>query len=325
MSFSAGRIAKGVLFRVVPSLVILGLFELGLRVADQPKWDACWIQKENFWAQDPELGFTYRPGSVVVKAKINERGLRGPLLPQAKPEGTKRILFIGDSTCFGLAVKLKDSFAVRSTALLQAVDPQHKYEYVIGALPGYSSYHSRIMLEHLLPMQPDLVVFYVGAHNDHSRARYYPDGDIAQRVARRAAAWHQVHLLQLLENLRDRSCKSLFCKLKPRVEQARVPPAAFRENMTAMLERTRVAGAQVLVLLPPYSKYLLEDHPTIPLYQQVLEETAREFGVAYVKLQETFANYDEEKLYLKDMFHFRELGHEVTARAITAAVAGSEF
>ena len=101
---------------------------------------------------------------------MNELGLRGPVLPVAKPDGHYRILYVGDSTCWGLKVPLEESFAHRATERIGADHPDTVFEYMIGAVPGYSSYHSTVIVKRLLPRKPDLVVFYVGARNDHSRA-----------------------------------------------------------------------------------------------------------------------------------------------------------
>jgi lysophospholipase L1-like esterase len=316
------RLLKGLLFRILPALVIFGLLEAGLRATDLPGFDACWVQKEEFWEPepDPELGWTYRPGSVVAKAEINAMGLRGPVLAPEKPPGSIRILFIGDSTCFGLGVRLEQSFADRAARAIQASHPDRRVEYGIGAIPGYSSHHSRVLLGRLLPLRPDLVVFYVGARNDPTRLRYYADGDIPARLARRHARWHQVRILRLAENWADYLDRTWWRKLRSEERNARVPPAQFRENMQAMLAATRAAGAKALVLQPPYAREFLADHPIIPEYQAILEETARRFGVPSVALQPRFLAYDEAELYAKDGFHFRKLGHAVTAEAIHETV-----
>ena len=104
---------KAFTFRLLASLIVLGAFELSLRALELPGFDACWHVKDDFWQPepDPELGWRYVPGSVVAGATINERGMRGPFLPEAKPAGHTRLLFIGDSTVFGLGLSLEESFA----------------------------------------------------------------------------------------------------------------------------------------------------------------------------------------------------------------------
>ena len=158
---------------------VFGGTELLLRWLDLPRFDACSDTAE-YAVPDPQLGFAGRPGGSVRGIPLNEEGLRGPVLAEPKPQDRFRILFLGDSTCWGVGVPIERTFAARTTQLLSAAQPDERFEFLIGAFPGYSTYHSRILLERMLPMQPDLVVLYVGARNDPWRARYFPDADIPQ-------------------------------------------------------------------------------------------------------------------------------------------------
>jgi lysophospholipase L1-like esterase len=94
--------------------------------------------------------------------------------------------------------------------------------------------------------------------------------------------------------------------------------------MRAMLEQTLASGAKGVVLLPPYSASLLERHPTIPRYQEILQRTAKEFGVVHSPLQVLFeaASGDEGDLYLEhDDFHPNRSGHRLIGEEIGRSVA----
>ena len=108
--------------------------------------------------------------------------------------------------------------------------------------------------------------------------------------------------------------------MRPKRAQARVVPEAFRENVRAMLDRVRETGAQALVLVPPTSPALGERYPALPEYRAILGELAQEFGVPAIRLQEVFERYPEREVYLEDRYHFREAGHEASAREIVRAV-----
>jgi lysophospholipase L1-like esterase len=299
-------------------LVILGTLELLFRKLDFPFFDGCFVRQHESWREDPELGFGYVPGSEVRGARINARGLRGPLLAERKPADTVRILFVGDSTCFGLGVGLDESFPAVATRLLQAEDPARHYEFVIGALPGYSSYQSRVLLERLLPLEPDLVVFYVGAYHDHADASYYHDRDIPRRMARRHAAWHQVHILNAAESLWDLSGGRWIRGLLPERTRARVTPEDFRRNLDDMLIRSREAGARMLLLLPPHADRLLARRASLPLYQAALREAAEAHAVASLPLQPVFQPFLPVELYLlpEDDSHASPLGHRLIGESI---------
>jgi lysophospholipase L1-like esterase len=320
----SGRFAA-VALGALASAALLVLFELGLRALGLPRFDACWDARYPFWQPepDPELGWLFRPGTVVGSATINERGMRGPVLPAEKAPGRFRILFVGDSTCFGLHVALEETFAAIASRRLEVALPAQGIEYEIGALPGYSSWHSRVVTRRLLAQRPDLVVFYVGGHNDHSRARYYADGELPARLARRGAAWHRVRGLRLLENATDASYRHFLRKLRSMESAARVPPADFRTNVRDMLQRTRAAGALALVLSPPVSTLLLADHPIVPRYQEALREVAREEGALFADLHEAFGAGTEGGLLLDDGFHFSVQGHAVAGGVVAEAALAS--
>jgi lysophospholipase L1-like esterase len=293
--------------------------EILLRQLDLPRFDACSVTPD--WAMpDPELGFAAPPGGSVAGYRLNERGLRGPVLSPAKPTGHLRILFIGDSTCWGLGVPLERSFAAVSTRLLVQDYPGQILEFLVGAFPGYSSYQSKIVLEHLLPMQPDLVVLYVGARNDSTRARYFPDSDIPRRRGRLRASWHQVRLLRSMEGLLDRSYRSLFRKLRSEVAGARVPPVDFRTNLTEMAEQLDRVGVTALIVVPPVSEAQAAHHPIVKQYRRMLEESALRHELAMVRLQPSFAGEDSAAVYFEDGYHLSEQGHRIAAEAIRTAV-----
>lgn len=316
---------KGIAFRLLPALVVFGVFELALRTLELPGFDACWFVKEEFWQPepDPELGWVYEPGAVVVGATINERGMRGPILPAEKPEGHTRLLFIGDSTAFGLGVSLENSFAALATEMVQEDRPNRVVEYEMGALPGYSSHHSRVLTRRMLEQDPDYVVIYVGGHNDHSRGRYYADGDIPARLARRKSALHEIRILRLIENVIDQSYRSFFRKLRSDAGKARVPPDDFHDNLRDMVTRTLDAGATPILLSPPFSGYMLEDHEIVPRYQEAIAEVAREYEIPFVDLQPHFQQHEERDVYLKDLFHFEVLGHRIAAEQIRRLIAAT--
>jgi lysophospholipase L1-like esterase len=320
-----GQVLKKVLFRLVPVLVVLAGFEGVLHLLDLPRLDTCWVNKEDFWVEDPELGFTYEPGRTVSWGTINALGLRGPAPPREKPAGTVRLLFIGDSSVYGVGTHDETTLFGVAAASIAARLPDRDVDYLVGAIPGYSSYHSRILLGRLLPYSPDVVIFYVGAHNDHSRGRYYKDADIPRRMARRFAWWHQIRTLEAIELVSNVFYRKILRQFRSKENQARVPPWEFEENMREMLRMTRDAGAEAIVLLPPYSESLLERHPTIPQYQEILERMAGEFGVVHSALQEVFeaATTEERTLYQKhDDYHPSPLGHRLIGEEIARLVGG---
>ena len=313
------------IFRLFAIVFSLALFEGALRVLDQPRYDTCWVLDNELWREDPVLGFAYEPGKAVAGGVVNALGLRGPVPPLAKPAGTRRILYVGDSTAFGFGVADDEAFWSLATREVGAQHPEQIFEPLVGAAPGYSSYQSRILVDRLLPYAPDWVVFYVGAHNDERRRSYYEDAEIPARAARRRATWHQLRTLRAGEFLVDRLGHWVSKQVHVLNTFRRVPPEAYEANMTAMIAAVRAAGARPLILVPPVSESLAKRYPGTPAYRDILRRIAAEHDVLSVDLQPVFAEHDETEVYRTgDDVHPSPLGQRLIARAIARAIEDLE-
>jgi lysophospholipase L1-like esterase len=304
---------RAVTVATVAIALVLGAGEALLRALDWPAFDAC-DTTADYAIADPRLGFRGAPGAEVAGVRLNAHGWRGPALSRDKPPGEKRVLFLGDSTAWGLGVDLDSSFAGGATSRIPGA------QLLLGAFPGYSSYQSRLVLEELLPFGPDVVIFYVGARNDGVRARYYADAEIPVRRARLEAGWHEIRLLRLVEAAVDRSYRSLFRKLRSRESKARVPPEIFRDNMDAMLSRLRDRRIPALVVIPPLSEAFAAEEPQMRGYREILHEVARGHGAPIVSVDDAFATRNESSLYFEDHFHLAAPGHAIVGDAIHDAI-----
>lgn len=312
-------------FRLFAIVFSLALLEGALRVLDQPRYDTCWVSGNEFWREDPVLGFAYEPGGAVAGGIVNEIGLRGPVPPLAKPAGTRRILYVGDSTAFGFGVPDDEAFWSLATREVGARHPEQIFEPLVAAAPGYSSYQSRILVDRLLPYAPDWVVFYVGAHNDERRRSYYEDAAIPARAARRKATWHRLRTLQAGEFLIDRLGRWVSKQVHVPNTFRRVPPEAFDANMTAMIAAVRAAGARPLILVPPLSDSLVKRYPGTPAYHDILRRVAAEQNVPSVELQPVFTEQEQTAVYRTgDDVHPSPLGQRLIAHAIARAIEAVE-
>ena len=94
-------------------VVLLGL-ELGVRILRPQR---TFVSTVNTW--DPDVGTRQIPGArgfvicpeYEIDLIINSKGLRDREYPYEKPEGTRRILCLGDSFVCGYGVEAEDTFA----------------------------------------------------------------------------------------------------------------------------------------------------------------------------------------------------------------------
>ncbi len=117
-------------------------------------------------SDNPVLQYELLPraaeSSDPLSPLISSRGHRDREYPVASPEGTFRIVCVGDSICYGYGVKRKECFSTRLEDLLNRLPLQGplKFEVLNLGVPGYNATQ---VIEYLrsrgLDYQPDLVMY----------------------------------------------------------------------------------------------------------------------------------------------------------------------
>jgi lysophospholipase L1-like esterase len=117
----------------------------------------------DLYVVDEALGWRHRPGVAGSywgePVRINAHGMRGPERGPVKPSGARRVLFLGDSVVFGLALAdeertipalLEDELATRTAAPVEVLN---------AAVCGWSTWQElRFLQAEGERWQPDLVL-----------------------------------------------------------------------------------------------------------------------------------------------------------------------
>lgn len=74
-----------------------------------------------------------------VRLSTNSHGFRSPEIPVAKPEGTVRLVGIGDSVLFGWKLPQDQDCLAQLTGLLRSRHPERAWEHVNTAVFGYNT------------------------------------------------------------------------------------------------------------------------------------------------------------------------------------------
>lgn len=242
---------------------------------------------------DLELFWSLRPGSeasvvnqvyemkgepVRWRIRINDDGHRGPVYPGPQAGAEPVIVALGDSVTFGFRVSDEETFPAQLERYLR----DHglpRARVVNYGVPGYTSFQGRRLLARILAEhKPDVVLLAFGA-NDLESDRF-SDAEKAERIDPfriRFAQW----LHQWLDRLAiARLIRATFegGRTAPPAGAGagaqgvtRVSQAEYRDNMTAMIEMARAAGAEVMVL----------DFVFIaPVFREANQEIAASTGVA---------------------------------------------
>ncbi|HVS02502.1 MAG TPA: SGNH/GDSL hydrolase family protein [Thermoanaerobaculia bacterium] len=130
----------------------------------------------------PAIGYTLHPGQPLSAwadtFTPNELGYRSG--PVAKPPGTLRAVFVGDSWTFGMGVREEQAFPRRFAALAgRWAGAARPVEAWTLALPGYNTLNEVAALEYFFDrLQPDVVVLCPTPNDTTSSARVLPDGSL---------------------------------------------------------------------------------------------------------------------------------------------------
>ncbi len=185
---------------------------------------------------------------------ISMSGFReGAETAENPPEGTFRIICVGDSVTFGVPVTLntvENTFAKQLERLIDDRLGKDKVQVMNAGTPGYTSFQGlRQLKHHLLTYKPDLLIIQYGL-NDSSPAVGQTD---KEQMTRSEATLSLYNLLS-----KSALCCAVVTFLRQHrgnVEMAndglqRVPPVDFKKNALVFKALGRLHGFECLFIRP---------------------------------------------------------------------------
>ena len=140
------------------TLVALTIVEIGLRFSDYDP------NTSPYYRFDPNLGWTLDPVHRRVGG-LNSQGFRSPEVTPFKPEGTRRLLNLGDSFSAGMNVPYEQTYPGRLADRLNGNG--ESWEVINLAVGDWGTNQQLFALQTLgLDLQPDVVVLQVFPFND---------------------------------------------------------------------------------------------------------------------------------------------------------------
>ena len=265
--------------------------EIALRALDLPRTARLFTfaadSLAGMIADDPHLFWKLTP----THPDHNHMGLRGPWFETQRTPSELRILAVGDSCTYGMGVPWAGSWGIQLERNLQMRFPTRLVRAGLVAVPGWSTYQNRRMLERVMPLvKPDVVVFYCGAWNDHAPAVLAADSELARQQQSLRIG---VMLRSVLAPSIDESLAAFSRGEKP--FGPRVPAAQFRENLTAMAANCFAAGAEVAFVVPAHSHGTSERHPGLEEYRSIVRDVASQFRAPAIELEQLARGVDRDR------------------------------
>lgn len=174
-------IAQQLALMAASLLIALTAIEIGVRVFS-PAPPLMYVPDAALgWVHPRNADFTFEGNSGHIRIHYNDRGLRGPDRPYAKPPDTYRILVLGDSYPEGADVQEPDIFTSRIEAALR--NEGDRVEVINGGVGGYGTDQEALFLDREgWKYSPDLLLLSFTIDNDvndnasKGYCRAMPDG-----------------------------------------------------------------------------------------------------------------------------------------------------
>jgi len=236
------------------------------------------------YEEDPYVGFSgHAPlfvevrdsdGTIVMERSPAKASLFNmQRFPKVKAAGTTRVFCMGGSTTFGHPYEDPTSFCGWLRELLNAAQPDHRWEVINAGGISYASYRVALLMEELAGYDPDLFIIYSG-HNEFLERRTYPQIIALPRSVRgvgaaasRTRTWTAVE--KVVDSVRARRQAEaprpdvLGTEVTTLLDDV-VGPSAFtrddrlreqvmrhfRFNLARMVDIARSAGAEVVMVTP---------------------------------------------------------------------------
>lgn len=316
-------------------LVFFGLAE-GL---SRLKYSPGKVQSAGIFQYDPDKLYALKPSHVGVFAgrevKTNSLGYRDAEIAVPKPEGTFRVLVIGDSIAFGHGVDAEHTFSeVLERRLNQeSVTPDRRFEVVNTAVPGNSPFQEYYDLARAERLQPDIVVFQFtpndvvepyqvlrrlgGAGKDYHGIQDLPRMHyvLSERSAfylLLRAVWTRVSLWQASgEQLKSKAWAREEYQVKrlvenpddPRIRDAWAECLREMEKMVALCDER---GWPMVILYVP-AEFQLSLAPELARPQQVVARFAAERDIPFIDLLALLHPQRQEQRFATDVTDIGEL------------------
>ena len=259
-------------------------------------------------------------------ATINENGLRGAIPVVPRPADTQRILVLGDSTWFGHGVEDDQTTPAILERDLKAMGVN--VEVVNGAIPGYSTEQSKLVLEELgWAMEPTLLLL-CNLWSDNN-----VDGFRDTDLLRTSKVFSnnllaQSALFQVMAGAIDRARGGTGAHIItwtksskwPEVKERRVPLQDYATNLDFMIREARSRGIGAALVAPANSGLVNNEFPNgagwdpyFAAQKAVAEWHELPLANATEALQANATATDQDFV---DLMHPSAIGHEAIAAQI---------
>ncbi|MBU0477613.1 hypothetical protein KKC91_03475 [bacterium] len=330
---------------VVALIITLFVIEFILRTIDFPKGaTAIRMYSWNYKGQYLDLTAGFRGKVYNTDCSINKYGMRNVDFPLRKPQGTIRILGLGDSWTFGMWVEERNTYLRKLESILRRKNPAQSIQVINAGICSLNTEQTGKLVidKKLMKFSPDIVMINVGPYCAESGI---PDSAFRKnRFLVRAKEIYSdcfPYTYSFIKLRLERTRKFGFIKKDvSREKDIRLLKQAYMEKLykdenTGLMELKKAikkldaianeSNSNLVVLIFP----ILEDlkdykyeyaHKKISMF-------CRRNNIKYIDFLPEFLGKDERELWAsEDDHHPNKLGHQIIAEALyECLISDSKF
>jgi lysophospholipase L1-like esterase len=281
------------------------------------------------------IGYEYRPDYKPTDEPfswshkgyaINSAGFRDYEYEEAKPEGTYRIVVLGDSTTAGNGVQDVDKTYTKILEKLQNRDSSIGMHYEVLNL-GVGGYHTMQEVETLrvkgLKYRPDLVLltFCVNDFNLHGDGGVYERlrklNQISVRDANSSLYKGVLRFSRLAFVVHHRLNSSRTKRDQWYSESVLKGQSAVKAGLALLSELQQRHGFLALVVILPEFRAPFDQYKSSATHKRVFQAAEGLPGITVIDLLERFASLDvDAEKFSYDGWHMNEYGHQTMAEIL---------
>lgn len=279
-----------------------------------------------------EIGVRIYYGTIprAPEYRMNKRGFRDVEHALAKPAGTTRIAFVGDSYTFGAMVEFDRIFSTRTGDYLRRLYPGREIEILNFGMRGANVVKDLKRLEaDALKYDPDVVVFgFVLNDFTNPDATHHFD-HLYRREEKKFRVLAPLENVSALARFIDwaafqvlgKEKKAHLAWLNATFLPGRNP--YFSESKSALEELTAIIGRRHgIVLFFPYFAAKAEDH--LPYYRdgkRLVQHACRQSGCEFIEVWELLKHKRHSSWWASPLDHHPNAqAHDIIARVLAGTI-----
>jgi hypothetical protein len=250
---------------------------------------------------------------------------------KAKPKGTHRAVFVGDSFTYGAGVLFDDTYAQR-IARTMSVDRGENWEAVVLAVPGIATpEEAEIVRKEAFTYEPDML--FLGFVLNDAEIKGAGEEQRAQDWVERMGAegggpsfWRRSALLSLVAD-RIHATRENRARIANYLASYRDDSPGYQAVVKGLTEIAALAHEHqvplVIAVFPLFGNPLDQSYPFESIHKK-LEALCRPLGVIYVDLLPYYRGLDWRLLVVEGGAdeHPNEVAHRIAAEALLRVVDG---